>query len=56
MPSFHWIELLGWAGAAASLYTCLAKTMIPLRAAAIIGNAFGLSFALATGQQLRHGA
>ena len=43
-------ELIGVAVAAASLYSAHAKTMVPLRVAAIVGNilAMAVSFMLGT--------
>jgi CRP-like cAMP-binding protein len=46
---FHNIELVGYAAAATSLYAANAKTMIPLRVAAIVANALVILYAFGRG-------
>src|SRR5437870_1922799 len=45
----HYAELIGVAAAAASLYAAYTKTIIPLRVAAIIANAFAITYSLMHG-------
>ena len=42
-------ELIGVAAAAASLYAAHAKTMVPLRAAAIVGNILAMAYSFMLG-------
>jgi hypothetical protein len=42
-------ELIGVAAAAASLYSAHAKTMVPLRVAAIVGNILAIAYSLMLG-------
>jgi CRP/FNR family transcriptional regulator, cyclic AMP receptor protein len=45
----HYAELIGVAAAAASLYAAYTKTIIPLRVAAIVANAFAITYSLMHG-------
>jgi CRP/FNR family cyclic AMP-dependent transcriptional regulator len=45
----HFAELIGFAAAAASLYAAQAKTIIPLRVAAIAANLLAMMYSLAHG-------
>lgn len=49
MVSFHLVDLIGYSAAAFNIYAAVSKTMIRLRAAAIVGNALALTFALYNG-------
>ena len=49
MESDHYAEILGVAAAAASLYAAHAKTIIPLRAAAVIANLLAMGYSLSHG-------
>lgn len=40
-----WVDVIGWLSAAISIYTFYARTMVPLRIAAIVGCIFALLFA-----------
>jgi hypothetical protein len=42
-------ELIGVAAAAASLYSAHAKTMVPLRVAAIVGNILAMAYSFILG-------
>jgi hypothetical protein len=43
------VELIGVAAAAASLYSAHAKTMVPLRVAAIVGNILAMAYSFMVG-------
>jgi CRP/FNR family transcriptional regulator, cyclic AMP receptor protein len=45
----YWAELIGVAAACATLYAAHAKTIIPLRAAAIVGNFLAMMYSLSHG-------
>jgi CRP/FNR family transcriptional regulator, cyclic AMP receptor protein len=45
----HYAELIGVAAAAASLYAAYTRTIIPLRVAAIVANAFAITYSLMHG-------
>lgn len=45
----HYAEIVGVAAAAASLYAAHAKTIIPLRIAAVIANALAMAYSLSHG-------
>jgi CRP/FNR family cyclic AMP-dependent transcriptional regulator len=49
MESYYYAEILGVAAAAASLYAAHAKTIIPLRAAAVIANLLAMGYSLSHG-------
>jgi CRP/FNR family cyclic AMP-dependent transcriptional regulator len=46
---YYHIELLGFAAAAAALYGTYVRTIIPLRIAAIVANAFAIFYSVAKG-------
>jgi CRP/FNR family transcriptional regulator, cyclic AMP receptor protein len=45
----YWPELIGIAAAGATLYAAHAKTMIPLRIAAVVGNLLAMGYSLSHG-------
>src|SRR5438876_4606604 len=45
----HYAELVGVAAAAASLYAAHAKTIVPLRVAAIVANALAMAYSFMHG-------
>jgi CRP/FNR family cyclic AMP-dependent transcriptional regulator len=49
MNSSYYAEIIGVAAAAASLYAAHAKTIIPLRVAAVIANALAMAYSLSHG-------
>jgi CRP/FNR family cyclic AMP-dependent transcriptional regulator len=49
MNSSYYAEIIGVAAAAASLYAAHAKTIIPLRIAAVIANALAMAYSLSHG-------
>ena len=49
MDSYYYAEIVGVAAAAASLYGAHAKTIIPLRVAAVIANALAMAYSLSHG-------
>jgi CRP/FNR family transcriptional regulator, cyclic AMP receptor protein len=42
----HWVEIVGYAAAAAGLYSTYARTMIPLRIASMVANVLFICFGL----------
>ena len=49
MDDHHYVELVGIATAAASLYAANSKTIIPLRVAAIVANALAMAYSFLHG-------
>ena len=45
----YWPELIGIAAACATLYAAHAKTIVPLRVAAVVGNALAMMYSLSHG-------
>lgn len=46
---FQWVELIGYAGTAATVATYSMKSIVPLRMAGIVGSFFFISYALIVG-------